>query len=778
MFDCEVFKKDWMFVFIDVDTLEKTIIINDSDKLKAYYEKNKNCIFGGYNARSYDQFIFKGILCDENPKKINDYIIVKNQKGGTYSKKFKDIPLLIYDCMIDKMKSLKQLEGFMGNDIRETTVPFDINRKLTSSELEEVKKYCIHDVEQTIEVFNRQKEELESQTSLVEAFDLPTEYMNKTKAQLSAIILGAKNTGDRCDEFKIIYPETFKISDKYKYIKDWYDTEINRNYKMSLTTDVYKVSHIFAWGGIHGAIPNYTGEGFFVMSDVASLYPSIMLEYNFLSRNVPNPDRYREIRDTRLVLKKQKNPMQLPYKIVLNSTYGAMKDKYNQLYDPLMANNVCVTGQLLLLDLIDKIEQEFGDKCELIQSNTDGILVKLETKELYDRYLQVCEIWSKRVRLDLEHDIYVKVFQKDVNNYVIVDEKGKYKSKGAYVKKLNDLDYDLPIVNKALLNKLTSDTPMDQTINDCDQLKQFQKIIKIGRDYEYGVHGETRLDERVIRVFASCDDKDGGIFKFRNEKADKVGNTPDKAFIYNDDVNNVLCTERLDKQWYIDLANKRYFDFMEREVVEEGIDVFELLNEKYNSLLDLFLAIQTKSLHKPKDMLKFILSDMFNEYGSLDQVYHEYSIFKLVYGKKTLSLQKASDEILNIITITGNGRIGKSNITKFDYEKLYHDLVEMVVPKKLTIREIVDLQYKHLGTVTYTEPELDKRYTVVFKVDGYGVKQVKLYCLANGKTSVLNLNIKDFNKNQIQEGDILYCKKMAKDKNGTWNLYDYIKVNL
>ena len=32
-----------------------------------------------------------------------------------------------------------------------------------------------------------------------------------------------------------------------------------------------------------------------------------------------------------------------------------MKDKYNALYDPLMANNICVTGQLALLLLIEML---------------------------------------------------------------------------------------------------------------------------------------------------------------------------------------------------------------------------------------------------------------------------------------------------------------------------------------------------------------------------------------------------------------------------------------
>ena len=156
--------------------------------------------------------------------------------------------------------------------------------------------------------------------SLVKAFDLPLDYLNKTKAQISAVILGAKNTGSRNDDFNITFPDTLDISDKYKYIVNWYKEPLNLNYKMSLDTNVWGVPHKFAYGGIHGAINNYIGDGYFILSDVASLYPSIMIEYNFLSRNVPYPERFKEIRDKRIELKKAKNPMQLPMKIVLNST--------------------------------------------------------------------------------------------------------------------------------------------------------------------------------------------------------------------------------------------------------------------------------------------------------------------------------------------------------------------------------------------------------------------------------------------------------------------------
>ncbi|HFG9290770.1 TPA: hypothetical protein ACGI32_003875, partial [Clostridioides difficile] len=113
---------------------------------------------------------------------------------------------------------------------------------------------------------------------------------------------------------------------------------------------------VFAWGGVHGAITKYYGEGYFLHVDVNSFYPSLMIRYNYHSRNIKNPQKYVEIYDKNLQLKKEKSPLRPAYKLAVNKTYGGMKDKNNNLYDPRQANNVCVSGQLLLLDLIEKLE--------------------------------------------------------------------------------------------------------------------------------------------------------------------------------------------------------------------------------------------------------------------------------------------------------------------------------------------------------------------------------------------------------------------------------------
>ena len=563
--DFEVFKHDWLCV-IQSSEVGETVIVNDEKALTNYYEAHKNELFIGYNIREYDQFIFKAILAGFNPKDVNDFIIVQGQSGYRYSSLFNKIPLYFFDVKT-QMVGLKTLEGFMGEDIRETTVPFNIDRKLTAGELDEVIFYCRHDVKETIKVFEKQSEEFTSQFELVKMFNFPITYMGKTKAQLSAAALGAERKNYN-DEFDFVIPNNLKIK-KYKFVVDWFGDRIGKKsddfYKQSLNVDVAGVPHVLAWGGIHGAIPNYRGKGYFINVDVASYYPSMMIEYGYTSRSIKDANKYKEIYHTRLAHKAKKDPRQKPLKIVLNSTYGAMKDKFNPLYDPLQANNVCVTGQLLLLDLLEHLEPYF----DIIQSNTDGILVKLranndeEANKQYALLDDLCHEWEQRSKMNLEFDEFREVIQKDVNNYIIVAADGSYKSKGAYVKKLNSLDNDLPIINKALVDYFVRGVPVEQTVNNCNNLIEFQKIVKVSSLYKYALHNNQILNEKTFRVFASNRSNDGTIYKVKeNKNPEKFANTPESCFIDNRKVSDVSVPAYLDKQWYIDLANKRVQEFL------------------------------------------------------------------------------------------------------------------------------------------------------------------------------------------------------------------------
>lgn len=565
-YDFEVFKEDWLVVIIDMKNKKEHVIINNPEELEKIYQDNINEIWVGFNSRHYDQYILKGILCGFNPKRINDYIILKGNPGWKFSSLFRNIPLNNYDVMMSIDRGLKSFEGFMGNNIKESSVPFDIDRKLTQEEIEETVKYCRHDVEQTIEVFLQRKSDFEAHMGLVKIAckDKPLNMalISKTKAQLSAIILEASKR-EHNDEFDIDFPSTLKV-EKYKEVVEWYENEENRCYekdgkKNQLDIMIAGVPHQFGWGGVHGAIPQYSGEGYFLNMDVTSLYPSLMIQYNLHSRNMKDPQKFVDIYNTRVQYKKEKNPLQLPLKLVLNSTYGVMKDKNNDLFDPLQANRVCIYGQLLILDLIEKLEPH----CKIIQSNTDGVLVKMNNYDDYDLIDDIAYEWEQRTHLNLEFDEYRKVFQKDVNNYIIVDAEGHYKSKGAYVKKLNNLDYDLPIINKALVDYMVNNIPVEDTINNCNDLKEFQLVTKISNKYKYILHGEHKIKEKCIRIFASKYIDDPGVTKVseRTGKPAKISNSPEHCFIYNEEVNDVKVPNKLDKSWYINLATKRLNDF-------------------------------------------------------------------------------------------------------------------------------------------------------------------------------------------------------------------------
>ena len=563
-YDFEVFIFDWLVVINDVTNHKETVIVNDPDALQKFYDNHCNDIWVGFNSRHYDQYILKGILCGFDAKRINDYIIVKGNPGWKFSSMFREIPLINYDVMLNNDRGLKSFEGFMGNNIKESSVPFDIDRKLTESEIKDTIFYCRHDVEQTIEVFIRRTDEFNTMMYFIKHFHLSIDSLNKTKAQLAAEILGGNRKGQGFDDaFDFPILDCIELK-KYKHIADWYRNPDNHDYEKSQDDVIVAgVPHTFSWGGGHGAIPKYHAKGDFLIVDVTAYYPSMQKEYHFGYRVMDNPENFEFIHDSNIAFKRKGDKKaRLPFKIMDNAISGQMKQKSSALYDPMSNNSICINGQLLLLDLIEHLEPY----CELIQNNTDGIIIKLKDYDHdFDIIDDVVAAWERRTGMKMDFDTFFgEIFQKDVNNYLIIDrETGAKKTKGSYIKPLSDLDYDLPILNKAVINYMVHGILPEQTIMQCDDLKEFQLVSKISNKYSCILFGEKRLKEKCIRVFASKDPNAPGVKKvsIRTGRPAKLQNSPEHCFIFNDEVNGVKVPAKLDKQWYINKANKRLADF-------------------------------------------------------------------------------------------------------------------------------------------------------------------------------------------------------------------------
>lgn len=554
-YDFEVFQDDWLVVIINPVNKTETVIVNDKKQLETYFYEHEDEIWVGYNNRRYDQYILKAILLDFNPKEVSDWIIVKNMGGWQYSSLFTKIKMINFDVMLRTDTGLKSLEAFLGNDIRETSVPFDIKRKLTTDEINQTIFYCRHDVEQTIEVFLARKAEFDAAMGLVKIFNLPLDYMGKTGAQRVAKILGGRGLKFN-DEFEFPIVDTLRLR-KYKHVADWYRNPENHDYKKKQKVMIAGLEHTLAWGGIHGAIAKYYGEGIYLMADVTAYYPSLQLRYKFGYRNMANPENFEKIHGENLRFKELGDKKaRLPYKIADNAISGQLKDQYSPLYDPRDNNAITVNGQLLLVDLIEKLEPHIE---ALIQSNTDGILIKLHSIKDYEKIDDIVWEWEQRTGMRMGFDIYTKVFQKDVNNYLLVGADGKTKTKGAYTKALSSIDNDLPIINKAMVDYMTKGIPVEKTIGPCNDLKMFQKVVKLSGKYWAVWHDGEYSFDKCHRVFASIMASDTYIGKCKEKGAtiEKFANTPENCFIDNGSINSKKVPPKLDKAWYIHLAKER-----------------------------------------------------------------------------------------------------------------------------------------------------------------------------------------------------------------------------
>lgn len=615
-YDFEVFKYDWLVVVLDMTAEKEHVIINSPDELKALYDAHRTDIWVGYNSRHYDQYILKAILCGLNPKEMNDWIIVQNNEPWQFSSLLRDIPLNNYDVMPNPPIGLKTLEGFLGSNIKETEVPFNIDRKLTEKEIQQTVFYCRHDVEQTVKVFLQKKADFEAQFGIIKAFNLPLSCIGDTEARITAKVLGCSR-GRFEDEFDYFFLPCLRLN-KYKCVQDWFEQKKQEALSMGLQKQeeyikkawykkenfkltVAGIPHVFGFGGLHGATENpIHATGLILHVDVNNYYPSLLIAWGLVTRAAGN-DNYQKVYKTRKALKykqthattkeeaKQFKKAQLPYKKMLNALSGAMKDATNPAYDPRNNNIMCINGQLMLLDLIEHLEVVPG--FELIQSNTDGLIIRIpDTDEAFNMVDDICWEWEQRCStglcdIALELDTISEIYQKDVNNYLWVDADGGVERIGLYLKELSPIDNDLPILNKALVEYMVNKTPVEVTINQCNDLIQFQKIVKLSDKYKWVEHecggivlrqsGVRKIKTwyeytktrkytyKSYRVFASNRPDDGRILKCggQRKRPEKFGNTPDHCFIWNDSVDGVSCPAWLDKQWYIDFARKRLKDF-------------------------------------------------------------------------------------------------------------------------------------------------------------------------------------------------------------------------
>jgi len=581
-YDTEVFAHDFIVIFKDRETKEFAVFHNDNAGAKDFI--NDNSIYCGFNSKGYDQYIIKAICSGFSPeevKQVNDWIIGGGQGwqcpllNGVYYR-FNNV-----DIMDDVQRglSLKAIEGHLGMSVEETEVDFNLDRPLTPEELELVIKYCKHDVDATEKLTEIRIDYLKTKLNLGKRADIDeVKALSATNAKLTAMMLGAVRQ-EWNDGRDYVYPPNLDLSTIPQPVLEFFETIHNKEipdddlFKTYFEMEIGGMPCKWAWGGVHGSLTGYYEEAtdtrVIQNRDVSSLYPSLIEEYNYLSRNVPNPDLFYAIRKDRIAAKHNGDTQTAKdLKLPLNTVSGAQENQYNDLYDPLPTRSLRISGQLFLTMLAMQLLQACKT-IKLLNLNTDGLAYSVDKTELpiVDK---IAAEWEKTTRFELETDEISKIWIKDVNNLLIIQTNGKVKTVGGYlnygisVKGAWAINNNMIIVKKALIDYFVKGTPVEDTINGSTDIFDFQLIAKAGAKYKEAYHlvdGVKMPVQKVNRVYATSDERYGKLFKVKaeNDATAKIEMLPEHCIIDND---NHLSIEDVDRTFYIEMARKRINDFL------------------------------------------------------------------------------------------------------------------------------------------------------------------------------------------------------------------------
>ena len=403
--------------------------------------------------------------------------------------------------------------------------------------------------------------------------------------------------------------------------------------------------------------------------------------------------------------------------------------------------------------------------------------------------------------MNLEWDIYTKIFQKDVNNYIMIDAEGEYESKGAYIKKLSKIDYDLPIVNKALIEYFVHGTPVEETVLACDDLIEFQKIVKVSGLYKYAMHGDKKLSEKVFRVFASTDPDAPGMTKVKSEsRIEKVANTPEHLFIDNSDVTEKKCPPELDKSYYVDLAKKRLDDFLSEkpskssklksEIKYIGYDeknaIDELDMSDFGTFTDFALYVIREKLLNKKQLSILVKLDKFSEFGNGKELLRILELIDFFKNgeAKTISKEKFENSGLPYDKLADFFEETKTKYKIIDCDDLLNaceDLILQCGISDFSYKEKIASQIEYTGDIYPTGKDEDRPKLYVKEVreiqnqfkGGVWKYKVTAKSLGSGIETAYDVSPTLYKKKSVHESDIVEVVKWDQNLKGYYVLFDY-----
>ena len=498
-----------------------------------------NILFCGYNNLHYDNAIINYIIDCYNIMRYKGYrdicksvfnlskvITTSSEDDNSAWRKWKymicfdsfDILTMLYS---NKLRvGLKEIQVTMQyKNVQEFVA--DWQADLPENQIDSMIDYNINDVNSTEELLNRCKKDIDLRIAIEDEYGV--RVLSKDGVNIGMKILTQKyleKTGQTWWDIKDLRSPMSVIPLNnviLPFIK--YDSPILTRVLDDMKSQIvspgrkgYENKFVFEGlqysvgvGGIHSVnkpeiiIPKE--DEMLIDIDVASLYPSMLIEYEFYPKHLGPEflEVYKQIKDERIEAKHNGNKVKNEtLKLALNGLSGNLQNEHNFCYSPFAVMQIRINGQLLLLMLAEKLTQ-LG--CRIVQANTDGLFVLLK-KDVYSKVNNVCREWEQLTRLTLEEERFKAMYQYAINDYFAITEDDKVKEKGMFITTVKLGKGLTPkIIPKAVINFFKNGVSVEETIKGCQDIRDFLMSEKTGKQWH--VEYNNKEQQRTNRFYAS-----------------------------------------------------------------------------------------------------------------------------------------------------------------------------------------------------------------------------------------------------------------------------------
>lgn len=553
--DTECYPNYWLFAAKNTKS-GKTVLVDfqddgrlDESIILSLMSKHTTI---GFNSLSYDLPMIVAAIhgfSTKKLKKLSDRLINSREPAWKIAKEFDlDINTQDYWKHIDLIEvapgksSLKLYGGRLGCPVMQD-LPFDPDRILSDEEIQKIRSYCGNDLDITHLLFEALKPQLKLRAGMSNQYGM--DVRSKSDAQIAEVIIRSELTsltGKTYSPSKLNGDYSFFYKDPsfLEFESDRLQTLFSRICQEQFTLTDSGSVQLPEWlkkdriqigesyyqmgiGGLHSCEQSQhivASDGTMIVDmDVVSYYPSIILQLGLAPPSLGPAflSTYKSIVDRRIAAKKKGDKVTADtLKICVNGSFGKLGSRYSFLYAPSLLLQVTLTGQLLLLMLIERMEKA-GIK--VVSANTDGIVMHCSTS-CQKTMREVAWDWQLDTGMELEETEYLSISSRDVNNYLAVKTNGKTKGKGIFAETSLAKNPDGQIVYEAVAQWIAKRTPIEKTIQDCDDITKFCTVRRV----EGGAMWNGHYLGKAIRFYASSSTLMGDPIRYK-KNGNKVPNS-------------------------------------------------------------------------------------------------------------------------------------------------------------------------------------------------------------------------------------------------------------